>query len=55
MALLTFQPDDKGYGKLDLLAGSDDTVGYHGTVHYSTKYVHHAISNNKENLNKNLD
>ena len=36
----TFQPDDEGYGELDLLAGSDDAIGYRGTVHYSTKYVH---------------
>ena len=32
------QSDDEG--ELDLLAGSDDAIGYRGTVHYSTKYVH---------------
>ena len=54
----TFQPDDEGYGELDLLAGSDDAIGYHGTVHYSTKYVHQyrlhldnkEISNTKESV-----
>ena len=45
----TFQPDDEGYGELDLLAGSNDAIGYRGTVHYSTKYVHqYRLHLNKE-------